>query len=95
MFASGLRLLADRLVDLLPVARAHYYHRDMRGSWSIKAVLPTLAPEMDYGHLTGARSGEEAQDAYLEAIDGAISPEQREEVRRGLLDYARSIRWRW
>ena len=32
------------MVDLLPIYRNHYYHRDMRGSWSIKAVLPTVAP---------------------------------------------------
>jgi hypothetical protein len=30
-----------RLEDLLPLMRTHYYHPDMKGSWSIKAVLPT------------------------------------------------------
>ena len=87
--ATALRALADRLVDLLPVARRHYYHRDMRGSWSIKAVLPTLAPELNYNQLDGARSGVEAQDAYLEAIDAATPPERRELLRHGLLDYCR------
>ena len=85
--APALRSLASRLVDLLPVARRHYYHRDMRGSWSIKAVLPTLAPELDYALLDGTRSGVEAQDAYLEAIDPVTSLEHRELLRRGLLDY--------
>lgn len=86
-YAEALRSLAARLVDLLPIARRHYYHRDMRGSWSIKAVLPTLAPELDYASLEGARSGAEAQDAYLEAIDPATLPERREVLQRGLLDY--------
>ncbi|WP_225883284.1 DUF2779 domain-containing protein [Sphingomonas aliaeris] len=89
LYESVLRSLADRLVDLLPVARRHYYHRDMRGSWSIKAVLPTLAPELDYGSLTGAQSGVEAQESYLEAIDGKTSLDRRQEIRRGLLDYCR------
>jgi hypothetical protein len=87
--APALRSLASRLVDLLPVARRHYYHRDMRGSWSIKAVLPTLAPQLDYKQLDGARSGVEAQDAYLEATDPATPAGRRKDLRRGLLDYCR------
>ena len=31
--------MAERTVDPLPVTRNHWYHRDQRGSWSIKAVL--------------------------------------------------------
>ena len=37
----------ERLVDLLPITRQYYYHPDMRGSWSIKAVLPTIAPNLN------------------------------------------------
>jgi len=36
------------LVDLLPVTRAAYYHRDMRGSWSIKSVMPTIDAKLGY-----------------------------------------------
>jgi hypothetical protein len=85
--AAALRSLADRLVDLLPVARRHYYHRDMRGSWSIKAVLPTLAPELDYRTLEGARSGAEAQDLYLDAIAPDTTADRRQQIRDGLLAY--------
>lgn len=85
--ATALRSLAGRLVDLLPVARRHYYHRDMRGSWSIKAVLPTLAPELDYATLEGARSGVEAQELYLEALDPSTTPARHERVRHELLAY--------
>ncbi len=87
-YAGALFSLADRLVDLLPVARRHYYHRDMRGSWSIKAVLPTLAPELDYKMLDGAQSGVDAQVAYLEAI-GGVSDERRNEIAQGLRAYCR------
>lgn len=86
-YVTTLRSLADRLVDLLPIARRHYYHRDMRGRWSIKAVLPTLAPELDYTTLDGTRSGLDAQDAYLEAIEPTTSPERRAKLRQELLDY--------
>jgi len=42
--APELLAMEPRIVDLLPVVKAHYYHRDMQGSFSIKAVLPTLVP---------------------------------------------------
>jgi hypothetical protein len=41
--ASPLLALVDCMVDLLPLTREHYYHPAMKGSWSIKAVLPTIA----------------------------------------------------
>lgn len=85
--SAALRSLADRLVDLLPVARRHYYHRDMRGSWSIKAVLPTLAPELSYDQLQGARSGLEAQDVYIEALNPETNDQRRAEIRQGLVEY--------
>jgi hypothetical protein len=84
--ASALENLASRLVDLLPVARQHYYHRDMRGSWSIKAVLPTLA-DIGYGDLVEVKSGTDAQASYLEATDSGTSPDRREALRDALLDY--------
>jgi len=65
--AEPLQAMADRLVDLLPVTRATWYHRDQRGSWSIKAVLPTVAPELGYAGLE-VKDGGDAQAAYVEAI---------------------------
>lgn len=87
--ASALRSLASRLVDLLPVARRHYYHRDMRGSWSLKAVLPTIAPELDYSTLTGARSGVDAVDLYLEAMDPSTSLERLQHIAGELRAYCK------
>lgn len=84
--AEGLTSLAGRLVDLLPVARRHYYHRDQRGSWSIKAVLQTIAPELGYEGLD-VHSGTDAQAAYLEAIRPETSMARKAELRDGLLAY--------
>jgi hypothetical protein len=86
--AQPLESLAARLVDLLPVVRRHYYHRDMRGSWSIKAVLPTLA-EIGYAELADVKSGTDAQAGYLEAVASHTSAERREVLRDALLDYCR------
>ncbi|MGZ0071986.1 DUF2779 domain-containing protein [Sphingobium limneticum] len=65
--AAALEAIAGRIVDLLPVTRANWYHRDQRGSWSIKAVLPTIAAEMDYAGLE-VKDGGSAQEAYVEAV---------------------------
>lgn len=84
--AQALMALISRMVDLLPIYREHYYHRDMHGSWSIKKVLPTVAPDLDYSNLEVGDGGA-AQTAYLEAIDGATSTNRREELRMQLLAY--------
>src|ERR1035437_5386082 len=40
--------IQSRLWDLLPVVRNHVYHPAFAGSFSLKAVLPVLVPEMTY-----------------------------------------------
>ncbi|MFO1517571.1 MAG: DUF2779 domain-containing protein [Lysobacterales bacterium] len=84
--AEALQAVIARMVDLLPIYRNHYYHRDMRGSWSIKAVLPTVAPELDYGDLAIGDGGA-AQAAYKEAIHPDTSEVRREELKTQLLAY--------
>ena len=74
--APALLGVAERVVDLLPVTRANWYHRDQRGSWSIKAVLPTIAVEMDYAGLE-VKDGGSAQEAYIEAIASNTSDARR------------------
>jgi uncharacterized protein DUF2779 len=66
--AIPLAAMGARLFDLLSVAREHYYHPAMKGSWSIKSVLPTIAPELDYADLGEVSDGGAAQSAYLELL---------------------------
>jgi len=87
--APGLMALAARIVDLHPPTRQYYYHPAMRGSWSIKAVLPTVAPDLSYEALGEVRDGLAAQTAYFEAIAPATSEARRAALRRALLDYCR------
>ena len=80
--APTLHSLAARLVDLLPVTRNHWYHRDQRGSWSIKAVLPTLMARGGAGGLGDysaleVKHGADAQGAYLEATASDCTPDRR------------------
>jgi len=84
-----LRAIVDRLFDLYPVAKANYYHPDMYGSWSIKKVLPTVAPDLDYQTVGEISEGSAADDAFQQLIDGGLSVERRGEIRRALLDYCK------
>ena len=59
--------LVDRLWDLLPVVRNHYYHPAFRGSFSIKRVLPALVPDAGWAELDIA-DGQAAALAYEQAL---------------------------
>ena len=83
---EGLRAIADRVVDLLPVTKANWYHRDQRGSWSIKAVLPTVAAELDYADLE-VKDGGSAQKAYREAIAADTGEPRRQAIDAALRAY--------
>jgi hypothetical protein len=84
-----LAAVSERLVDLAVVTRANYYHPDMLGSWSIKAVLPTIAPDLDYAELEGIQEGTEASAAYFEAIHPETSAARKAALRGSLLRYCR------
>lgn len=77
----------DRLVDLLRVTQKNYYHPDMLGSWSLKAVAPTVARDLRFDELQEVQDGTGAQMAYAEAIDPATPADRRDALRRALLDY--------
>ena len=85
--AQRLDALRNRLVDLLPIVREHYYHPAMMGSWSIKSVLPTIAPDLDYEDLEDVRDGISAQVAYREMIASGTTAERKAQLERALLVY--------
>lgn len=87
--SDALHRIIARVVDLEPIARRNYYHPSQHGSWSLKAVLPAICPDLDYSQLEGVHHGGEAQQAYLEAINPETSEERREELRRQLLEYCK------
>ena len=85
--AEELGAIIKRIVDLLPITREHYYHPDMKGSWSIKAVLPTIAPDLDYANLEEVQDGGAAQAAYLEAIHPETTVDRKREREKQLRVY--------
>ena len=86
-FAPALSAIISRVVDLLPIAKKRYYHPSQHGSWSIKAVLPALCPDLSYDQLDGVQNGSMAVSAFMEAIDSATSPERKAEIQSQLSSY--------
>jgi hypothetical protein len=58
----------------------------MKGSWSIKAVLPTIAPDLAYDELEVGNGGA-AQNAYSEIINPETTPERKQVLTDGLREY--------
>lgn len=87
--APPLAHIVDRLVDLKPVTEQHYYHPDMRGSWSLKSVLPTISADFSYEELQGIQDGTGASEGYLEAIAADTTTERKAELRQQLSSYCR------
>ena len=85
--AEDLHKLTDRLVNLLPIVRKTYYHPDMHGSWSIKNVLPTVAPHLDYGSLGDVQDGSAAGTTYLQIINPETDTVEHQRLVRDLLTY--------
>lgn len=85
--ADALLALVACMVDLLPITRDHYYHPAMMGSWSIKAVLPTIAPELDYENLDDVADGGQAQLAYLEATHPNTTADRKKSLETALRRY--------
>ena len=56
----------------------------MRGSWSIKAVLATVAPDLDYANLGEIQDGGAAAEAYEVLADSATDPARRAALDRDL-----------
>jgi hypothetical protein len=85
----ALMAIHDRVVDLLPIAERNYYHPSQEGSWSIKKVLPAIAPELRYDALDGVQDGGMAQDAFLETIFAETPAGRKSDLERQLLDYCK------
>jgi len=92
--AHELKQLEAKLIDLLPVVREHVYHPDFLGSFSLKAVLHPLVPELTYSDLVivdGLVASVEI--ARLLFVAQRIREEERERVRQDLLDYCQRDTW--
>lgn len=85
--ADFLRDLISRFVDLMALFRPQniYYLPAMNGSYSIKDVLPAIAPEFSYSDLVIGNGGEAS--SIFEAKCSGVENENWEDTRTALLKY--------
>jgi len=76
------------IVDLMDLFRKkHYYTPDMKGSYSIKAVLPALVPALSYDEMEisdGGTASSAFESLYYEKEETKIK-----EIRNSLLEYCK------
>jgi len=86
-YRESLQRIIDRLFDLFQPIKAHYFHRDLQGSYSIKNVLPTVVPDLKYSDLLDVQDGMMAQQAYLEIINVKTTKERKLSLTNSLSKY--------
>jgi len=80
----------DNIQDLMvPFQQKHFVTPTMRGSYSIKYVLPALVPEMEqaYSKLDGVQNGSDAMSAFANL--SKLDSKEKEKMRESLLAYCK------
>jgi hypothetical protein len=84
--APHLMSIHDAMIDLMiPFQKRYWYRKELKGSYSIKAVLPAFFPEMDYHNLEGVHNAGEAPETYLALRH--MNADERETARKNLRLY--------
>jgi len=74
------------VIDLLPIIRDNFYHKDLKGSFSIKSVLPIFVKDMSYKNLE-VSNGEDAMDYAFKLYFEDPLDDKAREIKQGLLKY--------
>jgi predicted RecB family nuclease len=83
-----------RLADALPLVRDHVYHPGFHGSFSLKSVLPALAPELSYAGLEIQGGWSASRELERLLLDGAaLGAEARAQRREALMRYCELDTW--
>jgi hypothetical protein len=85
-FAERIKAIQSRLFDLLPIVRDHVYHPAFAGSYSLKAVLPALVPEMSYDGMA-VGNGQDAGLARESLVRDGLDHAESECIKKALLAY--------
>jgi hypothetical protein len=83
---NDLLRVCDRLWDLHPIVKVHYYHPAFAGSYSIKAVLPAVAPHLAYADLE-IQEGTMASAQFYRMAFEAVDLAEKARIRAALLAY--------
>ena len=77
-YSIGLNGIINRLKDLMiPFQKKWYYTPEMKGSYSIKNVLPAIVPELSYNNLE-IKDGGSASTIFLSIVNGTFKGDVEE-----------------
>jgi predicted RecB family nuclease len=86
--------ILPRLADALPLVRDHVYHPGFHGSFSLKSVLPALAPELSYAGLEIQGGWSASLELERLLLDGAaLTSGERARLREALKRYCELDTW--
>lgn len=80
--APALEAVLPRIVDLFQLARTHYYHPAMAGSWSFKSISRAVAPDLPVD-MDGADSPS-AQATFARSLQRGLDAQTRQQLRAAL-----------
>ena len=87
-YNNEIQAIIDRLKDLMiPFQQKWYYTPQMKGSYSIKYVLPALVPELSYQDLE-IKEGGTASNTFTQMVTGNFQGDI-EKTRIDLLEYCK------
>ena len=87
-YSEKLKNIINRLKDLMiPFQKKWYYTPEMRGSYSIKSVLPALTNNLSYDSLE-IKEGGTASDTFLQMINKSFNGDEGVK-RKQLLEYCK------
>ena len=78
-----------RVFDLMEVFKKQYYvHKDFKGSFSIKYVLPVLVPDFSYASLN-IKEGGMASEKWRQMVLEDLTREERRKIAEDLTEYCK------
>ncbi|SEQ02950.1 protein of unknown function [Hyunsoonleella jejuensis] len=87
-YTNEINNIIDRLKDLMiPFQKRWYYTPEMKGSYSIKYVLPALVPDLSYQELN-IKEGGTASTVFAQMASGEYHGDY-EKTRKDLLEYCK------
>ncbi len=90
VYADKLMNLHDNIIDLAePFRKKHYYDYNLKGKFSIKLVMPLLAPHMAnaYKKLQLVQNGGDAMNTFPRLVN--MEEDERQQYRAALLEYCK------
>jgi len=83
----------ERLFDLMEIFQKNLYvHKDFKGKYSIKKVLPVFDPELSYKELS-VQDGAMAMNSWKKMAFETVNDVEKEQLKNDLLEYCRLDTW--